>query len=55
MGPMKNKVRYHLRATLTPGHHKQEEAALWRVIRKARIDEVTFFVPHAEERSPSEA
>jgi hypothetical protein len=45
-------VRYHLRVTLTPEHHKEEEKALWRVIRKARIDEVAFFVPHAEERSP---
>jgi hypothetical protein len=48
---MPNAVRYHLRVTLTPVHHRQEEKALWQVIRKARIDEVLFFVPHAEERS----
>ncbi|MEI8242107.1 MAG: hypothetical protein WCI17_02450 [bacterium] len=48
---MKSMVRYHLRVTLTPDHHRQEEQALWQVIRKARVDEVMFFVPHAEERS----
>ena len=44
-------VRYHLRATLTPDRWCIEERALWRVIRRGRIDEVMFFVPHAEERS----
>jgi hypothetical protein len=48
---MGNKVRYHLRVTFTPEHHRQEEKALWQVIRQAQIDEVMFFVPHAEERS----
>jgi len=44
-------VRYHLRATLTPEHHTEEERALRRIIKNARVDEVMFFVPHAEERS----
>lgn len=46
-----SRVRYHLRVTLTPEHWRQEERALWQVIRRGRIDEVMFFVPHAEERS----
>lgn len=46
-----NRVRYHLRATITPERHELEEQALWRVLKAGRFDEVMFFVPHAEERS----
>lgn len=45
------RVRYHLRATLAPEHFSAEEKALWKVINEGRIDDVMFFVPHAEERS----
>ncbi len=45
-------VRYHLRVAPTTIHAAEEEAALWRLISRAYIDEVMFFVPHAEERSP---
>jgi hypothetical protein len=36
---------------LSPRNAKAEEKALWKVIRDAKIDEVMFFVPHAEEVS----
>jgi len=45
-------VGYHLRINLVPEHFEQDVKALWRIIRNAKIDEVVFFVPHAEERSP---
>jgi hypothetical protein len=45
-------VRYHLRIALDPRNWRNEERALWKVIRAAKINEVMFFVPHAEERSP---
>src|SRR5687768_9879943 len=45
-------VRYHLRVTFLPGFRKAEEKAMWKIIRTARVDEVTFFAPHAEDRSP---
>ncbi|NQU11658.1 hypothetical protein HQ590_12765 [bacterium] len=50
--PPARPVRYHLRVNLTPDHHVEEEKALWRILRRAKIDEALFFVPHAEERSP---
>jgi len=45
-------VRYHLRfqASLKPS--AREDAALRRIVKTARIDEVIFIAPHAEERSP---
>jgi hypothetical protein len=45
-------VRYHLRVALTPEHAAEEALALDSILEDARIDEVLFFVPHAEERSP---
>src|SRR5690606_4180944 len=40
------------RLGLHPRAWRQELAALWAIVRTARVDEVMFFVPHAEERSP---
>ncbi len=45
-------VRYHLRVPLLAGAGRAELDALWRIVRKGKVDEVAFFVPHAEERSP---
>ncbi len=45
-------VRYHLRATVLPARARTEGEALYRVVREAGIDEVMFFLPHAEEMSP---
>jgi len=48
----KQLVRYHLRIALHPRHWREEERALWPILRKSRADEVMFMVPHVEERSP---
>lgn len=45
-------VRYHLRVTITPQNVAAQADALYRVVREGRIDEVLFFLPHAEEMSP---
>jgi len=45
-------VRYHLRIPIFPGSGDAEHRALWKVIRTARIDEVMFFAPHAEDYCP---
>jgi hypothetical protein len=52
LGPGSSRLKYHLRLCLTPEGHVSETRALFKVIERGRIDEVMFFVPHAEERSP---
>lgn len=45
-------VRYHLRAAVYPDSPPSVDDALLRLVREASVDEVMFFLPHLEERSP---
>lgn len=45
-------VRYHLRAPFYPDSPPAVDEALLRLVRDGRFDEVMFFLPHVEERSP---
>lgn len=49
---MENAVRYHLRATVLPDSPSSVDDALLQLVQEARFDEVMFFLPHSEERSP---
>lgn len=46
------KVRYHLRATVLADSPPSVDDALLQLVEDARFDEVMFFLPHSEERSP---
>ena len=45
-------VRYHLRVPFKSAFSKSEEEALFEVLRRGDIDDVSFFVPHEESCSP---
>ncbi len=45
-------VQYMLRATVLPDSPSAVDEALLDFVRAARIDDVMFFLPHLEERSP---
>ena len=47
-----NTVRYHLRATVLADSPPAVDDALLQLVQEARFDEVMFFLPHSEERSP---
>ena len=51
MGTEQKRVRYHLRTPFSAAMSAAEEEALWGVIHRGKIDEVTFFVPHGESMS----
>jgi len=47
-----NPVRFHLRASVLADSPPSVDDALLRLVQEARFDEVMFFLPHLEERSP---
>ena len=49
---MTNPVRYHLRIAFSSSFSQSEEAALWDILQRGRIDEAMFVAPHIEPRSP---
>ncbi|HRU04689.1 MAG TPA: hypothetical protein P5137_02805 [Candidatus Brocadiia bacterium] len=49
---IRRRVRYHLRASVTPFDGPAHTQELLRIVREGLVDEVMFFLPHAEEMSP---
>ncbi|MAE62594.1 MAG: hypothetical protein CMJ49_14700 [Planctomycetaceae bacterium] len=49
---MTKPVRYHLRIAFSSSFSASEETVLWDILRRGRIDEAMFIVPHIEPRSP---